>query len=188
MSGGKRRPGLGTLVLIGFALGIGCGLFLGELASVLNSVGRAYVRLLQMAIIPYIMVSLIAGLGRLTPQQASRIALWGGAVLLLILSCGMLLMLLVPLAYPDWEAASYFSSSLLSSPENVDFVSLYISANPFESLANTVVPAVVLFSIVMGVAVMVSERKKPLLDLLASIDEALMNITRFVVKLAPIGI
>lgn len=184
----KRRPGLGTMVLIGFFLGIACGLFFGELASVLNTLGRAYVRLLQMAIVPYIMVSLIAGLGRLTPSQASRIALWGGVVLLLILSVGMVLMLMVPLAYPDWEAASYFSSSLLSSPEKVDFVELYISANPFDSLANTVVPAVVLFSLVMGVAVMISERKGPLLDLLASLDEALINITHFVVKLAPIGI
>lgn len=184
----RRRPGLGTLVLVGFVLGITCGLFFGELASVLDTIGRAYVRLLQMAIVPYITVSLIAGLGRLTPVQASRIALWGGAVLLLILFSGMILMLLVPLSYPDWEAASYFSSSLLSSPEKVDFVSLYISANPFDSLANTVVPAVVLFSLIMGVAVMVSERKKPLLDLLASLEEALMNITKFVVKLAPVGI
>jgi Na+/H+-dicarboxylate symporter len=158
------------------------------MATVLNPIGRAYVRLLQMAIVPYITVSLIAGLGRLTPQQASRIALWGGLVLLLILIVGMVLVLLVPLAYPDWEAANYFSSSLVSSSSSVDFVSLYISANPFYALANTVVPAIVLFSIVMGVAVMRSERKGPLLELLASVDDALMNITRFMVKLAPIGI
>jgi Na+/H+-dicarboxylate symporter len=63
------------------------------------------------------------------------------------------LVLLVPLVYPDWQAANYFSSSLVSSSASVDFVSLYISANPFDSLANTVVPAIVLFSIVMGVAV-----------------------------------
>ena len=184
----RRSPGLGTLVLTGFVLGILCGLFFGEMAAVLSSVGRAYVRLLQMAIIPYIMVSLIGGLGRLTPQQASRVALWGGVVLLVILALGMLLVLLVPLSYPDWESASYFSSSLSRSAESVDFVSLYIPANPFDSLANTVVPAVVLFSIAMGVAVMLSERKAPLLELLASVDEALMNITRFVVKLAPFGI
>lgn len=188
MSSVKRRPGLGTLVLAGFVLGILSGLFFGEMTAVLNTVGRAYIRLLQMAIVPYITVSLIAGLGRLTPEQASRIALWGGFVLLLLLSAGMVLMLLVPLAYPDWEAASYYSSSLLASPESIDFLSLYISANPFDSLANTVVPAVVLFSIFMGVAVMMSERKKPLLDLLSSLDEALVNITNFVVKLAPIGI
>ena len=169
-------------------MGIFCGLFFGEMAAALNPIGRAYIRLLQMAIVPYITVSLIAGLGRLTPHQASRIALWGGLVLLLILVVGMVLVLLVPLAYPDWEAASYFSSSLVSSASNVDFVSLYISANPFDSLANTVVPAIVLFSIVMGVAVMFSERKGPLLELLASVDDALMNVTGFMVKLAPIGI
>ena len=184
----RRRPGLGTLVLIGFLLGIFCGLFFGEAAAVLSPVGTAYVRLLQMAIIPYIMVSLIGGLGRLTPQQASRVALWGGTVLLLILAIGMVLVLCIPLSYPDWESASYFSSSLASSSRDVDFVSLYIPANPFESLANTVVPAVVLFSIATGVAVMMSERKNSLLELLASLDDALMNITRFVVKLAPFGI
>ena len=176
------------MVLIGFVLGIACGLFFGEMASVFDNVGRAYVRLLQMAIIPYITVSLIAGLGRLTPAQASRIAVWGGAVLLTILATGMIIVLASPLAYPDWEAASYFSSSLLAASESVDFVNLYITANPFDALANTIVPAVVLFSIVMGVAVMISERKAPLLALLASLDEALMNITRFMVKLAPIGI
>ena len=52
----KRRPGLGTLVLIGFGLGIACGLFFGEIAVVFEPVGRAYIRLLQMAVIPYIMV------------------------------------------------------------------------------------------------------------------------------------
>ena len=176
------------MVLTGFVLGIACGLFFGEMASVFADVGRAYIRLLQMAIIPYITVSLIAGLGRLTPAQASRIAVWGGAVLLTILASGMVIVLVSPLAYPDWEAASYFSSSLLSSTDSVDFVNLYITANPFDALANTIVPAVVLFSIVMGVAVMVSERKAPVLELLASLDEALMNITRFMVKLAPIGI
>ncbi len=184
----SRRPGLGALVLIGFAMGIFCGLFFGEMAATLNPIGRAYIRLLQMAVVPYITVSLIAGLGRLTPQQASRIAQWGGLVLLLILVIGMVLVLLVPLAYPEWEAANYFSSNLVSSSASVDFVSLYISANPFESLANTVIPAIVLFSIVMGVAVMHSKKKGPLLELLASVDDALMNITRFMVKLAPIGI
>jgi len=69
----SRRPGLGTMVLIGFVLGVFCGLFFGEMAAVLEPLGRAYVRLLQMAIIPYITISLIAGLGRLTPQQASRV-------------------------------------------------------------------------------------------------------------------
>ncbi|NCF18428.1 MAG: cation:dicarboxylase symporter family transporter [Haliea sp.] len=188
MASESRRIGLGTLVFIGFTTGIACGIFFGEMAGSLNIIGRAYIRLLQMAVIPYITVSLIGGLGRLTPQQASRIALSGGMVLVLVLLVGLGLILLVPLAYPDWEAANYFSSSLVDSSAGVDFVSLYISANPFHSLANTIVPAIVLFSILMGVAVMMSERKAPLLELMSSLEDALMNITRFMVKLAPVGI
>ena len=48
----KWRPGLGALVLTGFVLGIACGLFFGEMASVFADIGRANIRLLQMAIIP----------------------------------------------------------------------------------------------------------------------------------------
>lgn len=185
---GRKRPGLGVLVLIGFALGIACGLFFGEMAAVFEPIGRAYVRLLQMAVIPYIMVSLVAGLGRLSPDQASRLVLWGVVVGLTILAGGMIIVLISPLSYPDWAAASYFSTSLLAETNTIDFVSLYIPANPFDAAANTVVPAIVLFSIVMGVAVMVSKRKAALLELLAALDEALVNVTRFVVKLAPVGI
>lgn len=184
----KRRPNIGTLVLGGFILGIATGLFFGEQAAFLGDFGRAYVRLLQMAIIPYVVVSLIAGLGRLTPHQASRIAVYGGGVLLILLAAGSIVMLLAPLSYPDWEAANYFSSSLISSPSTVDFASLYITSNPFDALSNTVVPAIVTFSIIMGVAVMVSKRKTVLLNLLGELDESLMNITRFVVRIAPLGI
>ena len=184
----RKRPGLGALVLTGFGLGIACGLFFGDMMAIFADIGRAYVRLLQMAVIPYITVSLVAGLGRLSPPQAIRIATWGGLVMLTLLATGMGLMLMAPLGYPDWEAASYFSSSLLGSAADVDFVSLYITANPFDALANTVVPAIVLFSLIMGTALMISNRKGPLLELLASLDEVLMNITSFVVKLAPIGI
>lgn len=72
ITAGKRRPGLGALVLFGFGLGIVCGLLFGEMMAVFADVGRAYVRLLQMAVIPCITVSLIAGLGRLTPSQAGH--------------------------------------------------------------------------------------------------------------------
>lgn len=188
ISSKKRRPNIGTLVLAGFILGIVAGLFFGEQVAFLGELGRAYIRLLQMAIIPYVAVSLIAGLGRLSPQQATRIAVYGGGVLLFLLLVGSVIMLLAPVSYPNWEAANYFSSSLISTPASVDFVSLYISANPFDALANTVVPAIVTFSIIMGVAVMVSKRKKVLLKLLGELDESLMNITRFVVKIAPLGI
>ena len=75
---------LSTQVLLGFALGIGTGIFLGELARFFNVFGQAFVGLLQMTVLPYVVVSLIAGLGRLNPKQAGKLAINGGLALLLI--------------------------------------------------------------------------------------------------------
>ena len=69
-----------------------------------------------------------------------------------------------------------------------DFVDLYIPANPFYSLANNIVPAVVLFSIILGVAVIGLERKPVLLDLLRVVGDALSRATRFIVQLTPYGL
>ncbi len=182
------RVSTGVKIIVGFSLGIAIGAFFGEGASVLKPLGTAYIRLLQMAIVPYITVSLVYGLGRLTPSQAGRLAASAGIVFLGMISIGLLMAMLAPLAFPDWEAATYFSSSLLRESSSIDFVSLYITANPFEALANTIVPAIVIFSIVMGVAVMLSAKKAPLLQFLASVEDALMIISRFVVRLAPLGI
>ena len=59
-----------------------------------------------------------------------------------------------------------------------DFVALYIPANPFHSLANNVVPAVVLFSVLVGVALIGVERKQVLLDVLQVVGEAVSRATR----------
>ena len=85
------RPGLATQVLIGFVLGIGVGIFFGEYAAFLDYVGLAFIRLLQMTELPYVVVSLIAGLGKLGAQDAARLALRGGFFVLLLWAVGLLI-------------------------------------------------------------------------------------------------
>jgi proton glutamate symport protein len=48
----KRGLSLSTQILIGLSLGLMVGLFLGENASSLAVVGRAYIGLIQMSIMP----------------------------------------------------------------------------------------------------------------------------------------
>ena len=96
--------------------------------------------------------------------------------------------MLVPLTFPSTETAAFFSTTLLERRPPFDFVDLYIPANPFYSLANNIVPAVVLFSIVLGVAVIGLERKPVLLDLLHVVSAALSRATRFIVQLTPYGL
>ena len=69
-----------------------------------------------------------------------------------------------------------------------NFVDLFIPSNPFYSLANNVVPAVVLFSVFVGVALVGVERKHALLDVFAVARDALSAATKLVVGLTPYGI
>ena len=78
----KTRSRLSTYILAGLILGVAYGLFFGEFAGNLAIVGKAYVGLLQMSILPYMVVSLIGGIGHLSYDSAKRLALTGGAVLL----------------------------------------------------------------------------------------------------------
>ena len=84
----------------------------------------------------------------------------------LLLALGIVILGVIPLAFPPWDAASFFSSSLVADPVALDFVALYIPSNPFESLANNVVPAAVLFSILLGVGLSAIPGKAGLLHAL----------------------
>jgi Na+/H+-dicarboxylate symporter len=150
--------------------------------------GDAFIMLLQMTVIPYIVVALIVALGRLDYQYAKRLALTGGGVLLAIWGIGLMLVFLEPIAFPDWPSTSFFSKSLIEEPEPVDFLALYIPANPFHSLANAVVPAIVVFSLLMGLALIGVDNKAALLEPLSAVAAALMRITELVARLAPLGV
>jgi Na+/H+-dicarboxylate symporter/ABC-type amino acid transport substrate-binding protein len=179
---------LSTKVLLGFALGIFSGVFFGEMMAFLKLPGDAFIQLLQMTVLPYIILSLITGLGGLNYNEAISLAKKGGLLLIILWAVVIATILVIPLAYPDWKTASFFSTTLIKETEEFDFLSLYIPANPFFSMASNTVPAVVLFSIALGVALIGIKNKKSLIDNCAIITDALGRVTGFVVNLAPIGI
>jgi Na+/H+-dicarboxylate symporter/ABC-type amino acid transport substrate-binding protein len=182
-----RRLTLGTRILIGVLCGIAVGIFLGEESSPLEVLGKVYVGLLQMTVLPYVTVSLVAKIGRLRFEQARGLAGRACMVLLALWTISLLTVVVMPFSLPTWEAGSYFSSSLVERPQEFDFLGLYLPTNPFHSLANNVVPAVVLFSILLGVAMIAIEDKARLLDPLDVLGNALSRISNGVVKLSPWG-
>ena len=175
-------------ILIGLGAGILVGLFLGERAAVLEWAAEGFVRLLQMTVLPYVTVSIVGSLGALKPADARLLGLSAGGVLLALWAAALGFALLIPLTFPDIENATFFSTTLLQPRPGFDLVALYIPSNPFHSLANNVVPAVVLFSIILGIALMGVERKQGLIDLLQVAADALSRATRFVSRLTPYGL
>jgi Na+/H+-dicarboxylate symporter len=177
-----------TKILVGLVSGVLVGLFFGEHAGALKVVADGFVKLLQMMVLPYITISIITSLGTLRYDQLKTLGLRAGAVLVGLWCLALIFTLLIPLAFPDTETASFFSTTLVERRPPFNFVDLFIPSNPFYSLANNIVPAVVLFSVFLGVALVGVERKQALLDVLGVAKDALSSATKFVVGLTPYGI
>lgn len=179
---------LSKKILLGLILGIAAGLFFGEYAIWLKPVADGYVKLLQMTVLPYIMVSLLSKLGILSYTEVRTLAVRAGSVLLLLWGLTLIVVFLFPLMFPTIQSASFFSTTLLEAPEKFDPVKLFIPANPFFSLANNVVPAVVLFSIAVGIALITVPGKEILLNWLNVVRNALSAVAAFMVRLTPYGL
>jgi Na+/H+-dicarboxylate symporter/ABC-type amino acid transport substrate-binding protein len=175
-------------ILVGLGLGAAVGWFLGPRAAPFRLAADAFVRLLEMTVLPYLTVSLIGGIGSLDTRRAKSLFLKVGAITLLLWGIALGVVLLMPLAFPEIQTASFFSTTLVEDRPAVDLISLYVPANPFHSLANSVVPAVVVFSIVLGAALMGAPGKERLLESLTVLEGTLARANRFLIRLTPIGV
>jgi Na+/H+-dicarboxylate symporter/ABC-type amino acid transport substrate-binding protein len=183
-----QQRSFSTRILWGLAAGIFTGLFLGERAVILKSAADGFVKLLQMTVLPYVIVSIVSSLGRLRHEEVHALGRRIAAVVGVLWLMALTFALLIPLTFPHVQNASFFSTTLVERPTSFNFVDLYIPANPFYSLANNIVPAVVVFSVVLGIALIGVERKQTLIDLLGVAGEALSRATRYVVWLTPLGL
>jgi len=179
---------LSRQILVGLVLGVATGVFLGERAAFLQIGADVYVKLLQMTVLPYVTVSLISGLGRLDSAQAKALGIRAGAVMAVLWVIAIGAVFLFPLTFPPVQTASFFSTTLIEAREPFDLVALYIPSNPFYSLANNIVPAVVLFSVVLGVALITVPTKHKLLEVLDVVSAAVSRANNLIARLTPIGI
>ena len=184
-----RMPGLTAQIFISLGLGVAAGVFFGERIAVVKPAGTLFIGLLQMTVLPYMFVSLTGGLGRLSLEDARILGLRGGVFVVLFWGIALLAVVATAVTFPGWHSAAFFSTSLIETGSEKDLLSLYIPSNPFFSFSQGIVPAIVLFSVAMGIALLpLQERKQPFLAVLDTVSAALMAIATFVVRLAPIGV
>jgi Na+/H+-dicarboxylate symporter len=179
---------LSARIFLGLGLGIVTGLFFGDLVANLKVIGDIFIKMLQITVLPYIVVSLIAGIGRMHMEQAQRLAVRGSLVLLGIWGLALMIVFIAALAFPDLETTSFFSHGSAPAAQQTDLVDLYLPSNIFYSLANNLVPAVVFFSILMGVALISIEDKTGVLPVFDGLTAALAKINTAIVSLTPYGI
>jgi len=183
-----RRVGLGYQALIAVILGIVVGLFLGPMCSVLEPIGTAFIMLLQMVVLPYIPTLLMHGLGSLSPDTAKKLFKrgWFFLLMLWLIVFGTIytLRVLIPMPLPDPSAD--FTTEKIEFTKN--FLAYIIPENPFYDLAHNVVPAIALFSLILGIAIMHLKEKEPLLSMLEKTNASLEKILKWLAIISPIGI
>jgi len=175
-------------ILIAIGSGIAVGLFVGEPAGHLKVVGDVFVGLLQMTVLPFIVVSLAVNIGRFSLDEGRALAKWGSLVLALLFMVSLGALVILPLSFPTLESGAFFSDSLVETRARPDFLALYIPSNPFYSLSSNLVPATVVFSLMLGVALTGLERKDKLLEVLDVLIKALARMNSLVVRQMPYGV
>ena len=95
-----------------------------------------------MTVLPNVVVALISEIGRLSGKEAVRLGKALGMFMVILWTVAILANFTLPLAFPSWERASFFSPSLVAELGEFDFIKEYIPINVFNSLVSNVVPAV----------------------------------------------
>ncbi|HAY21837.1 MAG TPA: hypothetical protein DCY27_06655 [Desulfobacterales bacterium] len=179
---------LSSYIIFSLILGIAVGLFFGEIVLPLNFIGKAFIQLLQMAVLPYIVISLIHGLGRLTKSDAQLIATKGIKLFLFLWTVGLVVIFVFPLSFPHVETSVFFSEADVMPPKKVDFLQIYVPANIFEALAHGTIPAIVVFSVFLGFALNSIDKKETFLNVFSILAQALSRVTQMIIKIAPLGV
>jgi proton glutamate symport protein len=177
---------LSAWVLVGAAVGALCGLFFGEYAAVLEPIGGVYVALLEMVVFPFIVSSLLHGLGSLRSATALRLLRTGWPAFLLAWGGTLAALWLLAQAIPEARPPIVVTADRGQGASQL--VSLLVPANPFTDLSRNYVPAIVVFCVFYGIAIQRIENKQGVLSGLEVVKQASVTIWKWVVRMAPVGV
>ena len=184
----RLRFSLSVWIGLGLISGIFCGLFFGEYCGSLKVVGDAFVGLLQMTVLPYIAVSLIANIGRLTLAESRRLVWLGGLTLAVLWGIVLAIIFILPFTFPEWNSGAFFSTALIENPSESNLLDYFIPANIFKALSANQVPAIVMFCIASGLGLATLDDRQQLISHLDVLSKVLFKVSEFITQAAPVGI
>jgi Na+/H+-dicarboxylate symporter len=202
-------------VLVGMFAGLGTGLALGptaglidpELGSLIGSwlalPGQLFLAAIQMIVIPLVFASIILGLASSeNAEQLKRLGIAAtiyfvittamaaviGLGIAVVMEPGVALSHTALPSVPSSEHAKVFATPRIAELPQV-LVGL-LPGNPLGSMVEGQMLQIVIFSIIVGIALvtMAPVQSKPLLDLLTSLQLVCMTVVRWAMWLAPIAV
>ncbi len=173
-------------MVLGTILGILAGLFFGEYCDVFSPWASAYIMILKITTIPYLVCAILQGIGQLHVTQAIQILKKGLYFIAFAWAINIAMVYAGVFLFP-LRAGSTMTNYISAAPASIDFASILIPENIFYALSNNVVPAIVVFAIVVGISLMHIKEKGSLMGILTALVESLTRITSWISRITPFG-
>ncbi|MFT4051456.1 MAG: dicarboxylate/amino acid:cation symporter [Microbacterium sp.] len=179
-------------------LGIVFGLIVGEWAANLKFIGDMFIRLIQMAIVPLVMSSVIVATGSMTGSGMGKMAFrtfkWmiGFSIIAAILAWGISV-LIQPGAGIDFSGSvdESLQESVAETTGWQETLLNFVSTNIFDAMSTATMVPIIIFSLLFGVALnayIAGSGNRLVLDFFDQIQQVVLTMIRFVMLIAPIGV
>ncbi|MES2121325.1 MAG: cation:dicarboxylase symporter family transporter, partial [Chlamydiota bacterium] len=179
---------LGYQVLIAIIAGIATGLFLGEHAHVLEPIGQIFFTLLQMVVLPYIPFMLIHGLGSLSGSTAKQLFQRGWIFFVLVWVVGFAIIYALTYLIPTPQMAFINPNAAMAEAGLSNTISFLVPENLIYDFANNIVPAIAVFGLIAGLAVMRIEKNDYILKFLEQVNNAIEKVMYWLALFSPVAI
>jgi Na+/H+-dicarboxylate symporter len=193
-------------VMIGLVLGVALGTMsyyslpdkatAADVAKDMSLVSSIFLKLIKMIIGPLVLSTLVVGIGHM--GDAATVGRVGAKTMAWFVSASIVSLLLgltmVDLLQPgvgiQIADSGANAANLTTQAFSLDnFIDHVVPTSIFKSLADGEILQIVVFSVFAGVAIMaMGERGKPLIEFADSVAHMMLNITGYVMKLAPIAV
>ena len=192
----KKKLSLATKTFIGFGLGIVIGLVFGEKATIVKPLGTIFLNMIKMIVVPMVFFSITAGvasLGDLKKLRNIGVKVVGLYALTSALCVGLGLIManiINPGKGFDLTALSQSTDyEAQAMPSITDTLIDMFPSNIFTSFTNTNMLQIIVFSVFLGVAlIMMGKEGERLLAGVQSCANAMYKITAIVMEFSPIGV
>lgn len=192
----KKKLSLAAKTFIGFGLGIVIGLVFGEKATIVKPLGTIFLNMIKMIVVPMVFFSITAGvasLGDLKKLRNIGVKVVGLYALTSALCVGLGLIManiINPGKGFDLTALSQSTDyEAQAMPSIIDTLIDMFPSNIFTSFTNTNMLQIIVFSVFLGVAlIMMGKEGERLLAGVQSCANAMYKITAIVMEFSPIGV
>lgn len=195
----RRRVSFGTRVLLALGLGLVAGIVFNQLSlatDAVNTIGRIFVNLIRMIVIPLVLVSVISSIMTISsPSQLRKIGVKTIGIFLITTGIAAVIGLVVALLFNPGSGIEQKAVEF-TQREIPSFWKVILDLSPssaFGDMAEGKVVPVIIFGFFVAVAVVQLSNKKPeaiqpFRQFIDSFLQVMYQVTKYIIRLTPYGV